>query len=242
MEYEGAEILLRVSSRHARRRLRAIHDEPFTFEWLETSLEPGDVLYDIGANVGVYSLVAANVHPGQVRAFAFEPSVPTYNDLCSNIALNGLEDAVTPMPVALWSDTTSLPFAYRSLEPGDSKHEAGVDEPELDGHVQTMMAYRLDDLVEQFALPAPTHIKIDVDGPELRVLEGARSTLDRPEVRSLLVEVEGSNEEELCALLAEHGFETTRRFDLRSKAAVCYRLFERVAVAALSLAMATEIT
>ena len=54
---------------------------------------------------------------------------------------------------------------------------------------QTALGYRLDDFIAQFGLPAPTHIKIDVDGLEAQVLAGAERTLKDPALRTVLVEM-----------------------------------------------------
>ena len=98
MDYEGAEILLRRSAPKIELRLRSVAKEPWTVKWIETFL-PGDVFYDVGANVGAYSLLAAKANDGAVPVVAFEPSAPTYHDLCVNIALNGCDEIVTPLPI-----------------------------------------------------------------------------------------------------------------------------------------------
>src|SRR5262245_38910705 len=121
MDYEGAEILLRRSAPKIELRLRSVAKEPWTVKWIETFL-PGDVFYDVGANVGAYSLPAAKANAGAVPVVAFEPSAPTYHDLCVNIALNGCDEIVTPLPIALWSETALIPFVHHTLEPGSSDH------------------------------------------------------------------------------------------------------------------------
>src|SRR4051794_37732121 len=111
MDYEHADILLRRSAPKIDLRLRSAAKEPWTVKWIE-AFEPGDVFYDIGANVGAYSLLAAKVGGGAVPVVAFEPSAPTYHDLCVNVALNGCDEIVTPLPFALWSETTLIPFVH----------------------------------------------------------------------------------------------------------------------------------
>ena len=87
--------------------------------------EPGDVLYDVGANVGAFSLVAAKAHDQAVRVFAFEPSFVTYAALCRNILENGCDKSVTPMPIALTEDKGNTVFKYRSLISGATQHALG---------------------------------------------------------------------------------------------------------------------
>lgn len=73
---------------------------------------------------------------------------------------------------------------------------------------QTVLSYRLDDFVRQFQLPMPTHMKIDVDGSELLILQGAASVLARPQLRSILLEVDDTHKDasEILSLLERHGF------------------------------------
>jgi len=74
VDYAGAQIHLKLSSPQEVKRLTACAKEPWTIEWIETWLGPGETLYDIGANVGAYSLVAAEQHGGDVSVVAFEPA------------------------------------------------------------------------------------------------------------------------------------------------------------------------
>ena len=89
LDYARHRIELLVSSPEIRVRLRSVEKEPFTVEWIERSIKPGDVFYDIGANVGAYSLIAAKVTGNGARIFAFEPSAATFHDLSRNILHNG---------------------------------------------------------------------------------------------------------------------------------------------------------
>ena len=214
MDYARGDVLLGVDSRiEYETRLHSCKKEPDTVEWIETFLRPGDVLFDVGANVGAYSLVAAKFFGGGVRVYAFEPAFLNYTQLCKNVCLNGCQGSVVPLPVAL-SDKTALGiFNYHNLTPGGALHTLGaaVDhkgEAFVPAFTQHIIGYRLDDLLGQFHLPVPTHIKIDVDGIELEVLEGARGTLSHPSLRSVIVELEaGEGERRITELLTSKGFE-----------------------------------
>src|SRR5690348_17425764 len=111
LDYDPHPIRLLVSSREIGLRLVSAEKEPFTVEWLERSLEPGQVFYDIGANVGAYSLIAAKTTANRARIFAFEPSPASFLDLCRNVSLNGCAESVVPLPLALWSRTELLMLA-----------------------------------------------------------------------------------------------------------------------------------
>jgi FkbM family methyltransferase len=219
MDYERRPVLLSVDSRiEYETRLHSCKKEPDTVNWIETFLKGGDVLFDVGANVGAYSLVAAKFFDNGVKVYAFEPAFLNYTQLCKNVHLNGCQGSVVPLPVAL-SDKTALGvFNYHNLIPGGALHTFGaaVDhkgeafEPAFTQH---MLSYRLDDLIGQFDIPVPNHIKIDVDGIEMDVLEGARETLSNPALRSVIVELEaGEGERRITELLTSKGFELHSKY------------------------------
>jgi FkbM family methyltransferase len=176
---------------------RALHDahgfnkdEPETVAWVE-SLPADAVLWDIGANVGLYAIYAAK---RGIRVVAFEPANSTLAVLTRNIELNGVSDKVSAYGVAL-SDTTKLDALYMDsarTEPGHAVHSfgtrrtvAGVIEG---GFQQATIGFTADDFAAQFGAPKPTHVKLDVDGIEAEILAGAKSMM-RETVRELIVEI-----------------------------------------------------
>ena len=231
LDYEQADIYLKVTTKSEHFRLRACAKEPFTIDWIHRHVGAGEVLYDIGANIGVYSLVAAKKPMGPARVFSFEASYGSIAALCTNIVLNGVTADVTPIPVALSDRTDMNVFSLRDIEPGAARHALGSDP--LDGSAvfqQPVMMYRLDDLIERFALPLPNHIKLDVDGGELAVLDGASRTLASPTLRSVLIEVSSSLSGAVTDALDRHGLRLEWRTSVRNKAGeyeVWYGLFGR---------------
>jgi FkbM family methyltransferase len=224
LDYHGADIRVGVTTRtEILSRLRPCEKEPWTVAWLERTLRPGDVLYDVGANVGAYSLIAASLGREAARIVAVEPAFANFDALCSNILLNGLEQTIVPLPVLLGERTGLVELAYRDTEAGAAEH--GVGESGF-----PTLCYRLDDLVVGMALPAPTVVKIDVDGAEASVLAGAPATLSRPELRSVLVEVERSGGDAVVEVLSRAGLGLTERVDGREGRPlmhVWYGVFER---------------
>jgi FkbM family methyltransferase len=213
-------------------RLRSCSKEPFTIEWIHRCIRGGDVFYDIGANVGAYSLVAAKKPGGGARVVAFEPVYATVATLCANIVLNDAAGSVTPIPVALSNTTGLVGFGLHNLEPGAARHVVGTrppdDEPVL--YEQPAMTFRLDDLVEHLRLPAPTHVKLDVDGAELAVLEGASAILASPTLQSMLVEVAVPESDAVTDVLERHGFRLESKVASPTNTgeyAVWYGVFER---------------
>lgn len=165
--------------------------EPITVEWI-SGFARGAVLVDVGANVGMYSVWAAATRGA--RVFAFEPEAKNYAVLNHNISLNALSADVTAYCLAL-SDVAGLSELHLSrLEIGGSCHSLGerVDfnhQPMQPAFSQGCVAARLDDLVDQGVVPVPDHIKIDVDGFEPKVIDGAARTIDNRQVKSLLIEI-----------------------------------------------------
>jgi len=233
LDYEHAEIYLRVTSKTETFRVKACAKEPFTIDWIHSRIKEGDVLYDIGANVGAYSLVAAKKPGGGARVYSFEAGSANIAALSANVALNGLAGLVTPLPVALSDRTAMDVFNLRDIEPGGARHALGQNATPEDGPTlfpQPVMVFRLDDLVEQFGLPPANHIKLDVDGGELAVLNGAARTLASPHLRSLLVEVSTSLSEAVTAALGQSDLCLRAKILKQNKAgeyAVWYGLFER---------------
>lgn len=218
LDYGPGEIKMNLDGSLQVMRLRSCRKEPETVRWIERYMVKGDVLYDVGANVGPYSLVAAASLNGDCEIYAIEPSFSTFSALSANVLLNNLSLVIKPLHVALSSSTTLATFHYSDTSAGAALH--AVEEPidQAGGcftavHSQPVLTYRLDDLIATFSLPCPNHLKIDTDGAELRVLQGAKNTLMRSELRSLFVEV---NERlDSCSLmldlLSSHGFKVVER-------------------------------
>ena len=211
LDYEPVEIHMRLGSFPEFQRMRSCASEPWTIQWIEEWLEQDDVLYDIGANVGAYSLVAARSPKAGARVFAFEPVYSTFAALTENVIINGLADRVAPIPVALGSRTALDTLNLRILEAGGARHLLG-DATEDSVHAQPVLNYRLDDLVQVLGLPGPTHIKLDVDGNELDVLDGAPRILASAELRSLLCELDHDVAERIETYLGKQGFALKERF------------------------------
>jgi FkbM family methyltransferase len=165
--------------------------EPWTLEWI-ASFAPGEVLVDCGANVGMYTIWAAATRGA--RVFAFEPEAQNYALLNRNIRMNGLADRVRAYCVGLGERGGLSILHMADLRAGASCHAMGEaldyrHEPMKPLYAQGCASATLDALVASGELPVPSHVKIDVDGFEPRVVAGARRTLRDPALRSLLIEI-----------------------------------------------------
>lgn len=183
-------------------RIGSCAKEPDTVNWIRT-IKKDETVFDIGANVGAYSLVMS-VFAKQV--FAFEPAVMNFSLLCKNIMVNvqrsSIESNITPLNVALSDKTKFDTLNYVNLNLGKSGHQ--IHGRSIDGHGtpfrpvfgHLVMCFAIDTFVELFGLEAPNHIKMDVDGIEWEILRGAEKTLDDRRVKSLLVETDSQSERE----------------------------------------------
>ncbi len=201
LDYDSAEIKMRVNNCAQLTRLNACAKEPETVEWIEENLKPGEIFYDIGAHVGAYSFVAWSVAKKDCKIYAFEPCSEIFPVLKSNIHLNNAEKEILAFPVALGKKTEKL---------------------------NDFLFFRLDDFIHLFALDPPNHIKIDVDGPELSVLEGAPETLSLPGLHSILIEVdeEAYPNKEIPLLLEKYGFALKSKYQRGRKRLFNY-IFEK---------------
>lgn len=203
LDYPKTDIRLHVTSKVERElRIRSVDKERETVEWIE-SLKPG-LLYDIGANVGAYSFVAAaNGH----KVYAFEPPGPTFDRLEDNMSLNPrLGARIFPFAVLLGDENRNVRFSYSSQEPGAALHRLGYG-PQS----ECMPMVTLDSYVQEKNLQYPDYLKIDTDGCELRILVGAQECLEH--TKSVQVEIDPSRPDatHIPDFLFSRGFAETLR-------------------------------
>lgn len=200
IEAKGKRLRFVESNRLAYKRVESLYSkEPTTIPWLE-AMSPGEVLVDIGANVGMYSIYAAAV--AGCRVFAFEPEALNYAELNKNIFVNGLSDRASAFCIAL-SDETRIGHLYLgAFGYGYSHHDFNENTWQQDKHfgdkvtpkdkrlLQGCVSATLDHVLDSGVVPPPQHIKIDVDGLETRVMKGAAAALRHPRLRTVLIEID----------------------------------------------------
>lgn len=165
--------------------------EPETIEWID-SLDPNAVMWDIGANVGIYSVYAA--HKG-LEVIAVEPMPSNFYTLTKNIEINNISEKVSAFCIALTNEVCIDYFYISTAQIGASqnsfKEQIGWDYSKLDDfkYKHTTLGMSVDKFIEIFNPKIPNYIKIDVDGLEKNILYGAPKTLANPAVRSMLIEL-----------------------------------------------------
>jgi len=191
IEFEGTKLTFATPTTFTRWRVESIHTkEPWTIEWLN-ELTPQDLLLDIGANVGMYTIWAAAIR--RCHVIAIEPESSNYSILNKNILQNNLDKLVKAYSIGLSNVNEFCMLNMQDLRAGGSNHAAGEAlnfnlQPMATKFHQGCVVFKLDDLIEKKYIPVPTRIKIDVDGFEHKVISGANKTLQNPNVKSLLIE------------------------------------------------------
>jgi len=165
--------------------------EPETLEWIG-GFAQNATLWDIGANVGLYSVYAAKTK--NTKVYSFEPSVFNLETLASNIHLNGLSSLVTIIPIALNDESREGELNMTTTELGGAlstfDKSYGFDGRELDVIFKyTLISITMDEALSKLNLKAPDYVKIDVDGIEHLVLRGGSKVLSR--VKGVLIELPG---------------------------------------------------
>lgn len=163
--------------------------EPETLAWID-SIPLGSVVWDIGANVGLYSCYAAKSRDCVV--VAFEPSVFNLELLARNIFLNEVTDRVTIFPLPVSGELGIASMNLTTIEWGGALSTFGRDYGYDGKSMQKVFEFRtlgvrMDDAVALLNIPQPDFIKIDVDGIEHLVLSGGPQTLRN--VKGVLVEI-----------------------------------------------------
>jgi FkbM family methyltransferase len=237
IDYDKAKLLIEVNSDiEARFRAHCVEKEPFTVDFIER-IPKGGVLYDIGANVGSYSLIALS---RGVPTIAIEPGSENYAALCRNIRMNNLMELAMPICVALADDIGTTWLDYSDLRAGAASHNLGSAR-KLHLHRQRVPVFTLDGLIADFKLPRPTHIKIDTDGNELAVLKGMAGVLASEQLQGLMIEMPNAIEDQIMAAMDGYDWQMTARFDHRNGVKieqVAYAEFGRKVASAPELALA----
>lgn len=185
--------------------------QPATIAWIDT-FRPDSAFWDIGANIGSYTLYAAL--GGDLRVVAFEPAAVNYFLLAANCELNGFGEGIDCLQIGVGNDERIGHLEISQFEPGASFSFRGKEERPFSSR-QAAFIMSMDRLVDTYGLPCPNYIKIDVPALTEAIIEGGTRTLDRAEVRELHVEMRETSPtgRRLVERLAQHGFIISARSD-----------------------------
>jgi FkbM family methyltransferase len=147
--------------------------EPAVQRVLAERLRAGMVFYDLGANIGLFSMLAARIVGPTGRVFGFEPNGEVASRLRRNVARNGFAN-VTVVQKGVWS--SSCENKLSAADPSSPDHGTGMLFALAEPRSATMVeCVALDDFAQ--TAPPPDAIKCDVEGAEVEVLRGAANLL-----------------------------------------------------------------
>ena len=192
--------------------------EPAEVAFVRRHLKRGDIVLDVGANAGLYTVVAARQVGDAGHVYAFEPDDRALALLRRNVAVNGLKN-VTVIEAAVSDETGQRQFAAASDTALSSLAAIEREDQQIDAW-RTVSTVRLDEAVDAHRIEAVTFLKIDVEGAEKLVLDGAPKLLARaPAGFTILFEAFERNAEafgytvrDLLQILRSKGFDV-RGFD-----------------------------
>lgn len=200
-------------------------DEPQTIEWLN-ALQPTDVLWDVGANIGMFAIYAAKFR--HCKVYAFEPESQNYALLIDNMSLNAVNDKLDAACIAL-NETEhfghlTVPFitkggAYNLFGTPDTDEAAPESvraaQSFWSGDRVRQLTYgcSIDELVFRHGFTPPTHLKIDVDGIEYKIINGAKRVLQDQRLKSVLVELNEKSkfDSAVPSIMEQAGFRLTKK-------------------------------
>lgn len=182
--------------------------EPGTIKWID-EFENGKTLWDIGSNVGLYSIYYGKKNSTN-QVVSFEPSLFNLEILSRNIVLNNLSSniAVFPLPLNIKNEIND--FNMNNTDYGGALSGFGVDYDENFEKREINFKYKtfginLDTLVDIYNLDFPEYIKIDVDGIENLILKGAKNVFSNDKLKSVLIE-NPNNDENINSFFLKNSF------------------------------------
>lgn len=179
-------------------------DEAQTQAFLRKELSGVDVFYNIGANIGIYPIWMANLHNPK-RIVAFEPEAANYECLMDNVRINNNMNTVC-IPVAAWNSGGYERFYTEDEWAGNASGflEGYATDDKSSRFSQVVHTARIDDVVSALELEAPDIILMDIDGGELKALQGMPRCLSS--CRVVIVEVDEKTCDDVDNFLSENGF------------------------------------
>ena len=175
-------------------------------------MEENETFVDVGANVGSYSLIAANEYKTKaVKVISIEAHPDNYKALCRNIQCNKFENVIIPINKVV-SDHKGVVTLYERSHDGtrvDSEMFSVCNDQLIDasnilhpsGKSLEIECDTLDNILLNYKVDV---IKMDVEGAEVLALKGATKTLER--IRKIVVEIHGDKSEDVKQILRTHGF------------------------------------
>jgi FkbM family methyltransferase len=186
--------------------------EPEVRRYINEYLNNSDIHFDIGANIGVFSVYAAKRH-SNLKVYCFEPEYSNLNALKNNITKNNLTDQVKIFGVGIGNFVGFSELHIQDMTTGSAAHTESKDKITTtdEGYpviwTEGIISVTIDYICEQLGV-VPNTLKIDTDGNEDKILDGAKNTLNNDLLKSLVIEIpDGDKGKYCCNVLKGSGFE-----------------------------------
>jgi FkbM family methyltransferase len=199
-----------ITNHQERKNILFMEEEKSVIKLFLNEIKNGDVFYDVGSNVGLYSCFACK--KAQLEEIvAFEPQPEVNARLKENIEQNGCADKTKIIKGVLAAEGGKQNLVVDESVPatGATTHSMS---PNADGERIEVRAYTVDELITQNACSSPDVMKIDVEGAEYEVLQGMSQVLSKSPPRAIFVEIHdqvkhfGATPDEVKSLLREAGY------------------------------------
>lgn len=178
-------VKLAISTRREIRRVKELSIEQELIERIRHHLQKDDVIYDVGANIGLISILTAQAPEGTAcRVFSFEPEPKNFEQLKKNVTLNQLEERVSTHQLALAGSTGEVDLHVRGSA-GEGRHSIASKKGSTD--TISVGAMTMADFADRNSYP--NLVKIDVEGAEGQVLAGMLQLLEHHSPREIFLEI-----------------------------------------------------
>ena len=181
---------------------RIFSKEPGTLKWIDNfKNDENTIFWDIGANIGLFSLYASQKH-NNIKIFSFEPSTSNLRVLSRNISINKLQERILINQFPLTkNENLYLDLKETRFQEGCASNTFGEDFGHDGNKIYEKNSYKvfgnnINNLIDNKILDIPDYIKIDVDGIEHLILEGADKYLNSKKIKSISVEINEKFEEQ----------------------------------------------
>jgi len=177
--------------------------EPETLEWIDNFMDNKNIIFwDIGANVGLYSIYAA-IKFNNIKVYSFEPSTSNLRVLSRNISINNLYNKIFINQFPLTNTNKGHQLMMESnFSEGGALHSYGkninYEGKKLDiKNNYMLLGFSINYLIKNLNFEIPDYLKIDVDGLEHLILEGGNQFLNDEKIKSISIEINENYQEQL---------------------------------------------
>lgn len=187
--------------------------EADNFRFLKQHVKEGDTVFDIGAHIGLFSTIAAQLTGTNGKVLSFEPSNETFKLLLETIRINGNSKNIFPRQAAVGDRSGKVTFFVSPIRGDNSNSLVSYKNDRELIPVETDLVC-VDDIVSSDRTLRPVFMKIDVEGAELDALRGASETIRtiRPHIILAVhpepIKEKGDSIEAICHFIRSHNYKS----------------------------------